>query len=204
MAHKSTAWYQRHANDAHVKKAQREGKRSRAVYKLAEILDQHLPQFAPQSVVVDLGCAPGSWSEEIVSRLNAQGLLVGIDLLPVEHVQGATILQCDFTTSEGQDGLAKALNGRVIDLIVSDMAPEMSGNKLVDQMRMIGLNELTLHFSDQHLRVGGHLLLKTFMGDGFDGFRRSLGERFKRVKSIKPAASRKDSSEFFLLALDKK
>lgn len=199
---KTSAWFQRHANDPHVKQAQREGKRSRAVFKLTEILDEHGLVIKKSSVVVDLGCAPGSWSEEISKRLGPDGLVIGIDLLPMNPIEGVTLIEGDFDSPEGQQALDAALNGRNIDLVVSDMAPEMSGNKLVDQMRMIGLNEMTLHFAKEHLRPGGELLMKTFMGEGYDGFRRELGAAFKSIKNIKPAASRKSSPEFFLLARD--
>lgn len=201
---KTSAWYQRHVNDPHVKRAQREQRRSRAVFKLMEILDSHTLEIRRNSVIVDLGCAPGSWSEEIIRRLGQDGMLIGIDLLPMEHLEGVTFIQADFQSEQGQQALDEALNGREIDLVVSDMAPEMSGNKLVDQMRMIALNELTLDFARRNLRTGGDLLMKTFMGEGYDAFRRDLGMTFKRVKNIKPEASRKTSSEFFLLARDLK
>jgi len=198
-ARKTSAWYQRHANDPHVKRAQKEGKRSRAAFKLTEILEQHALNLKPDAVVVDLGCAPGSWSVEIDKRLGPKGLLVGIDLLPLQAVGSATIIQGDFDSPEGQAELERALNGRPVDLVLSDMAPEMSGDKLVDQMRMIGLNEMTLHFARQYLRPGGDVLMKTFMGEGYDVFRRELGMSFTKIKNIKPAASRKTSAEFFLL-----
>ncbi len=197
---KTSAWFQRHANDAHVKQAQREGKRSRAVFKLTEILEEHGLSIRKNSVIVDLGCAPGSWSEEISKRLGPEGLVIGIDLLPLKPIEGVTLIQGDFNEKEGREALAEALGGRTIDMVVSDMAPEMSGTKLVDQMRMIGLNEMTLHFARQHLKPGGDLLMKTFMGEGYDQFRRELGMAFTKVKNIKPAASRKTSAEFFLLA----
>ncbi|MDX8395828.1 MAG: RlmE family RNA methyltransferase [Mariprofundaceae bacterium] len=196
---KTSAWFQRHSNDAHVKRAQKEGKRSRAAFKLTEIIDQHGLKIKKGSVVLDLGCAPGSWCDELKRYVGDDGLVIGIDLLPLEPIEGVTLIQADFDSPEGQQALKDALNGRIIDVVVSDMAPEMSGNKLVDQMRMIGLNEMTLHFANQHLRVGGSLLMKTFMGEGYDQFRRDLGAVFQKVKNIKPAASRKTSSEFFLL-----
>ena len=201
---KTSAWFQRHANDPHVKRAQKEGKRSRAAFKLTEILDNHSLNIKKGSVVVDLGCAPGSWSEELVRYVGPEGLVIGIDLLPLKSIEGVTLIQADFDSPEGQEALLEALQGRVVDVVVSDMAPEMSGNKLVDQMRMIGLNEMTLHFAKQHLRQGGHILMKTFMGEGYDGFRRELGLSFQKIKNIKPAASRKTSPEFFLLSLGKK
>ena len=199
---KTSAWFQRHANDPHVKQAQREGKRSRAVFKLTEILEEHGLNIKKNSVVVDLGCAPGSWSEEISKRIGSEGLIIGIDLLPLKPIEGVTLIEGDFDSPEGQKALAEALGGRTVNMVISDMAPEMSGTKLVDQMRMIGLNEMTLHFAKEHLKPGGDLLMKTFMGEGYDQFRRELGTAFKIIKNIKPAASRKASSEFFLLARD--
>jgi len=200
-ARKTSAWYQRHANDPHVKRAQREGKRSRAAFKLTEILDnqKHDLKVKSNTVVVDLGCAPGSWSVELAKLVGSEGLVIGIDLLPVNPISGVSLIEADFDSPAGQQALADALQGRAIDLVVSDMAPEMSGNKLVDQMRMIGLNEMTLHFAQQYLRPGGDILMKTFMGEGYDVFRRDMGQSFQKIKNIKPAASRKTSSEFFLL-----
>jgi len=200
--HRSTQWYQRHVNDGFVKRAQREGKRSRAAFKLTEILDKHGLHLRPDAAAIDLGCAPGSWTAEIASRLGDGGLLVGIDLLPVTPVTGATILQGDFDSAEGQQVIESALQGRPLSLVLSDMAPEMSGNKVVDQARMMHLNDMTLDFAVNHLKEGGHMLLKTFMGEGYDGFRRELKGWFRTVKAIKPQASRKDSSEMFLLAME--
>jgi 23S rRNA (uridine2552-2'-O)-methyltransferase len=200
--HRSSQWYQRHVSDGFVKRAQKEGKRSRAAFKLTEILDKHGLDLKPDAAVVDLGCAPGSWSAEMVARLGEGGLLVGIDLLPVTPVSGAIILQGDFDTVGGRQAIDSALQGRPLSLVLSDMAPEMSGNKVVDQARMMHLNDMTLDFAVNHLKEGGHLLLKTFMGEGYDAFRRELAGWFRMVKAIKPAASRKDSAEMFLLAME--
>jgi len=197
---KTSAWFQRHVHDAHVRRARAEGRRSRAAFKLMEILDRHELHLKPDAVVVDLGCAPGSWCEEVARRLDKNGLLIGIDLLPVEPLAGATLIQADFDSEGGLRAVEAALQGRAVDMVLSDMAPEMSGNKVVDQARMMNLNELTLNFAVNHLRQGGHLLLKTFMGEGFDAFRRELSGWFRTVKAVKPAASRKESSELFLLA----
>jgi len=201
---KTSAWYQRHANDPHVKRAQREGKRSRAVFKLTEILDSNRIHIKKDAVVVDLGCAPGSWSEELRNYVGSSGKIIGIDLLPLKPIHGVTLIQADFDSPDWQEALKQALDGRKVDLVVSDMAPEMSGHKLADQMRMIGLNEMTLHFAKQHLKPGGDVLMKTFMGEGYDHFRREMGMAFQTVKNIKPAASRKTSPEFFLLGLGMK
>jgi len=198
-ARKTSAWFQRHANDPHVKRAQKEGKRSRAAFKLTEILDQHDLGIKKNAVIVDLGCAPGSWSVELAKRVGPEGLVIGIDLLELTPITGVTLIRADFNSPDGQKALADALMGKQVDLVVSDMAPELSGNKLVDQMRMIGLNEMTLHFARQCLRPGGDVLMKTFMGEGYDDFRRELGGCFGKIKNIKPAASRKTSPEFFLL-----
>jgi 23S rRNA (uridine2552-2'-O)-methyltransferase len=136
--------------------------------------------------------------------VGSSGKIIGIDLLPLAPIQGVTIIQGDFDSPEGQQALKQALDGQKADLVVSDMAPEMSGHKLVDQMRMIALNEMTLHFAKQYLKADGDLLMKTFMGEGYDDFRRDMGKAFKRIKNIKPAASRKTSPEFFLLGLGMK
>jgi len=197
---KTSAWFQRHANDTYVKRAQAEGKRSRAAFKLTEMLEHHTLLTKRDGVVVDLGCAPGSWLQEI-HRLYPEALLIGIDLLPMQQVAGATFIQADFTSDEALAMLEDALHGRPVDLILSDMAPEMSGHKLVDQSRIIGLNELALDFAVNHLQSGGNMLLKSFMGEGFDAFRGELAGWFATVKVVKPAASRKSSSELFLLAL---
>ena len=199
--HRSTQWYQRHVNDGFVKRAQKEGKRSRAAFKLTEILDKHGLMLKPDAAVVDLGCAPGSWSAEIAARLGEAGLLVGIDLLAVTPVPGAAMLQGNFDSPEGLAAIEAALGGRPLSLVLSDMAPEMSGNKIVDQARMMHLNDMTLTFAVNHLKEGGNLLLKTFMGDGFDAFRKELSGWFRTVKAVKPADSRRDSSEMFLLAM---
>ena len=196
---KTSAWFQRHVNDPHVKRAQVEGKRSRAAFKLTEILDKHGLLLKENSVVVDLGCAPGSWCQEIAGRIGEKGLLVGIDLLSMRPVPGASFIQSDFDSEEGLKALDDLLDGRRVSLVLSDIAPEMSGNKLVDQARMMHLNDMTLNFAVNHLQPGGHLLMKSFMGEGYDTFKRELAGWFRSVKTVKPAASRKSSSEIYLL-----
>ena len=196
---KTSAWYQRHAGDAHVRRAQAEGKRSRAVFKLSEILDKYRLLGKPGAVVVDLGCAPGSWSEELAGRVGEKGLVVGIDLLDMQPVSGVHFVRGDFTDAAMLARIDELLAGRMADMVVSDMAPEMSGHKLVDQARAMGLNEETLNFAVNHLREGGHLLLKSFMGEGFDAFKKEMSGWFATVRVIKPAASRKTSREIFLL-----
>ncbi len=196
---KTSAWFQRHVNDPHVRQAQKEGKRSRAAFKLTEIIDKYGLLLKGDAVVVDLGCAPGSWTQEVAGQLGERGLVVGIDMLPTRPIQGACFIQSDFDSEEGLKALDEVLQGRKANLVLSDMAPEMSGNKVVDQARMMHLNDMTLSFAVNHLREGGHLLLKSFMGEGYDAFKRELGKWFGTVKTVKPAASRKSSSEVYLL-----
>jgi len=199
MANKSTQWFQRHVHDSWVKKAQKEGKRSRAVFKLTQILEQYRSILSKNGIVVDLGCAPGSWCSEIASMC-PKSTIIGIDILPMDPIEGVTLLQYDFLSAEGQQALNDALAGASIDMVLSDLAPEMSGNRIVDQCAAIGLNEAAIYFCQQHLAQGGNLLMKSFMGDGFDQVRQSLQHDFDKVKIIKPAASRKESREIFLLA----
>jgi len=198
-ARKSSAWFQRHANDPHVKRAQREGKRSRAAFKLSEILERYELLNGRDTVVVDLGCAPGSWCQELTCYCGDGGMVIGVDLLEMRPLPGVRFLQMDFSDMAAHGALEEVLEGRRVDMVVSDMAPELSGNKVVDQARIINLNEMTLGFAVNHLREGGHLLLKTFMGEGFDTFRKELMGWFSSVKTVKPAASRKSSSEIYLL-----
>jgi len=196
---KTSAWYQRHASDPHVKRAQAEGLRSRAAFKLTEILDKHQLTVKRNAAIVDLGCAPGSWCEELARRVGETGLVIGVDLLEMQPISGVRFIQGDFTEAETLAKVKAEVGERRVDMVVSDMAPEMSGNKLVDQARTIGLNDETLSFAVNHLREGGNLLLKTFMGDGFDAFRKEMNGWFASVKVVKPAASRKSSSEIYLL-----
>jgi len=196
---KTSAWFQRHTNDPHVRQAQREGKRSRAAFKLTEILNHYHLLQRKHHVIVDLGCAPGSWSAELVQYAGSDGLIIGVDLLEMQPLEGVHFIQGDFTESTTLTSVDELLAGRQVDMVVSDMAPEMSGNKLVDQARTMGLNDVALEFAVNYLREGGHLLLKSFMGEGFDAFKREMGGWFASVKVVKPAASRKSSSEIYLL-----
>jgi len=196
---KTSAWYQRHANDPHVKRAQAEGLRSRAAFKLTEVLEKNQLKIRRDAVIVDLGCAPGSWCEELAHRVGEAGLVIGVDLLEMLPVSRVRLIQGDFTEAETLAEIQQVVGDRRVDMVVSDMAPEMSGNKLVDQAHTMGLNDETLSFAVNHLREGGHLLLKTFMGEGFDAFRKEMNGWFAKVKVVKPAASRKTSSEIYLL-----
>lgn len=200
------AWLHDHLTDPYVRKAQAEGYRSRAAYKLQEI-DQTFGLFRPGQVVVDLGAAPGAWSQYLRRRFaptgSAPGQLAGtilaLDLLPMEPVEGVTVLQGDFREDAVLAALEAELGDRAVDVVVSDMAPNLSGIAAADAARMADLVELAVDFAERHLKPGGTLVTKAFHGSGYS----QLVERFKRsfrvVKPIKPKASRDRSAETFLL-----
>jgi 23S rRNA (uridine2552-2'-O)-methyltransferase len=189
-----------HVSDPYVQQAKSRGYRSRAAFKLMEIDDRdHLLRAG--MVVVDLGAAPGSWSQVAVERTRPGGLVVGLDLLPVEPLPGAVFLQGDFRDPSALEALQQALAGRRVDLVLSDMAPNISGIGVTDQARAEHLAELALEFAAAHLKPGGTLLMKTFHGRGFEVLRRRMGEALAEVLVRKPKASRERSSEVFLLGM---
>ena len=200
MSKSSKAWLHEHINDAYVKKAQAEGFRSRAAYKLQEI-DTRDHLLAPGQTVVDLGAAPGSWSQMIARRIGSSGRLVAVDLLPVEPVAGAKVILGDFREDDVLAAVEKALEGRTVDLVVSDRAPNLSGGAVSDQARSLHLCELALEFAGKHLKHGGNFLVKTFQGAGQQEFRKTMEGRFKSVAVRKPGASRGRSAEVYLLGL---
>ncbi len=187
-----------HVSDAYVQQAKALGYRSRAAFKLMEIDDRDR-LLRPGMVVVDLGAAPGSWSQVAVERTRPGGLVVGLDLLPVEPLLGAVFLQGDFRDQPALEALQQALAGRRVDLVLSDMAPNISGIGVTDQARAEHLAELALEFAVAHLQPEGALLMKTFHGGGFEALRRRMGEAFETVLVRKPRASRERSSEVYLL-----
>ena len=197
------AWIHEHVNDAHVQRARAEGWRSRAAFKLIEIDDKD-KLLKPGMTVVDLGSAPGSWSQVAAKRVAPGGRLIALDLLPMEPVHGVEFIQGDFHDDAVVQALADALQGRPVDLVLSDMAPNMSGIGMVDQARVMVLAELTLEFCSLQLKPGGDLLAKVFQGDGFMELRRALQEQFQTLSMRKPAASRNRSAEIYLLARGKK
>lgn len=199
----SKAWMHEHVTDPFVRKAKQEGYRSRAAYKLLEILERD-KLVRPGMTVVDLGAAPGGWSQVLAPLVGAKGRVIAYDLLDMAPIPGVTFLQGDFTADEAPARLDAALEGRAVDLVVSDMAPNISGVGMVDQARSIHLAELALEFARQRLKPGGHLLVKVFQGAGLDEFRRELGAAFQSVAVRKPKASRDRSSELFLLAKGRK
>ena len=197
------AWITEHVNDAYVQRARAEGWRSRAAFKLTEVDDKD-KLLKPGMTVVDLGSAPGSWSQVAARRVAPGGRLIALDLLPMDALHGVQFIQGDFRDDEVLQALAKALDGRQVDLVLSDMAPNMSGIAVVDQARVMLLAELTLEFCGQHLKPGGDMLVKVFQGDGFMDLRKALQEQFRTLQMRKPAASRNRSAEIYLLARGKK
>ncbi|MCK8515901.1 23S rRNA (uridine(2552)-2'-O)-methyltransferase RlmE [Methylonatrum kenyense] len=195
----SGRWLREHFNDPFVKQAQRQGYRSRAVFKLQEI-DAKDRLLRPGMVVVDLGAAPGGWSQFAAEKVGSAGRVVALDILPMDALADTTVLQADFTEDEALQQLRDALGGRPVDLVLSDMAPNISGMKAVDQPRAMYLVELALDFARDVLKPGGDFLVKTFQGEGFDPFLKTLRSEFDRVVSRKPEASRGRSREIYLLA----
>lgn len=197
------AWITEHVNDAYVQRAKAEGWRSRAAFKLTEVDDKD-KLLKPGMTVVDLGSAPGSWSQVAARRVAPGGRLIALDLLPMEPLHGVHFIQGDFREDEVLQALTTALEGRQVDLVLSDMAPNMSGIAVVDQARVMLLAELTLEFCAQHLKPGGDMLVKVFQGDGFMELRKAMQEQFRTLQMRKPAASRNRSAEIYLLARGKK
>jgi 23S rRNA (uridine2552-2'-O)-methyltransferase len=194
----SDAWMREHVSDPYVKKAKAEGYRSRAAYKLLEI-DRKDRLFAPGQLVVDLGAAPGSWSQVAASRVGARGQVVALDLLPLEPLPGVHFIQGDFREQAVFDALQLALGGSKADLVISDLAPNISGIGVSDQARAMHLAELALDFAQLWLKPGGSLLVKVFQGADFAEFLAAMRQAFAKVASRKPEASRGRSSEMYLL-----
>ncbi len=194
----SKAWMREHINDPYVQKAKAEGYRSRAAYKLME-MDQKDRLLAPGQLVVDLGAAPGSWSQVAAAKLGSKGRVVAVDLLPMEPLPRVHFVQGDFREQEVLDALLLALGGSKADLVICDLAPNISGIGMSDQARSMYLAELALEFARQCLKPGGSLLVKVFQGAGFTEFLTAMRKAFAKVGSRKPEASRGRSSEMYLL-----
>lgn len=199
----SKTWLQEHVNDPWVQKAKAAGYRARAAFKLLEI-DKKDRLIRPGMVVVDLGSAPGSWSQIAGPKVKPGGELFALDILPMDALPDVTFLQGDFREEQVLAEFEKMLDGRTVDLVLSDMAPNMSGNAVSDDGRMIYLAELALDFAQVHLRPGGNMLIKVFQGPSFMTYRAAMQKTFRSVQSRKPEASRDRSSEVYLLGLDKK
>lgn len=200
---KSKVWMNEHVNDPWVQRAQADGWRSRAAFKLLEI-DDKARLLRPGMTVVDLGCAPGSWSQVAVKRIQPGGRLIGLDLLPMEPLHGVEFIQGDFREDAVLRQLEETLDDRPVDLVLSDMAPNISGIAASDQARVMHLAELTLEFCRDHLKPGGDMLVKVFQGSGFVELRKMLAEAFETLQTKKPAASRDRSAETYLLGRGKR
>ncbi|HLT43791.1 MAG TPA: 23S rRNA (uridine(2552)-2'-O)-methyltransferase RlmE [Luteimonas sp.] len=198
----SQRWLKEHFSDPYVKKAQAEGMRSRAAYKLEELVarDRFLK---PGMTVVDLGAAPGGWSQWVRQALGDHGRVIALDILEMPSLAGVEFLHGDFREDAVLSALETTLGGAPVDLVLSDMAPNKSGMDAVDQPRMMYLAELAMDFADNHLRPGGTFLIKLFQGAGFDDYLRELRRRYAKVSIRKPAASRRRSPEVYALAQDK-
>ena len=202
------AWLNDHVNDPYVKLAQREGYRARAAYKLKEI-DESLHLIKPGDLVVDLGSAPGAWSQYVRRKLSPDGAAVGalngriiaLDLLPMQPIEGVEFLQGDFREEDVLRQLQSTLQGRKADVVVSDMAPNLSGVESADSARVAHLIELAIEFSQSHLKPEGALVTKVFHGSGYSQLVKLFKEHFKVVKPIKPKASRDKSSETFIVGM---
>ena len=194
------AWLNDHVNDPYVKLAQREGYRARAAYKLKEI-DEALGLIRSGCVVVDLGSAPGAWSQYLRRKLGADSAIVALDILPMEPVDGVHFLQGDFREDQTLARLHEALAGRRVDVVVSDMAPNLSGIASSDAARIAHLVELAVDFAGTHLKPEGALVAKLFHGSGYSQLVKLFKERFRVVKPVKPKASRDRSAETFLVGI---
>lgn len=195
----SHQWLKKHFDDEFVKRAQREGWRSRAVYKLEEI-DRKYRLIRPGMTVVDLGAAPGGWSQYVEKVLAGKGRIIALDILEMEPLPGVEVIQGDFTEDEALDFLVKSLGGEQVDLVLSDMAPNISGMQAVDQPRSIYLVELAIDFAGKVLGKNGHLLFKAFQGEGFEEVIKTLRGQYRTVLIRKPKASRPRSREVYVLA----
>ncbi len=202
------AWLHDHINDPYVKLANREGYRARAAYKLKEI-DETFGLIKPGNLVVDLGCTPGAWSQYVRRRLSPtgaavgdlNGTIIGLDLLPMEPIEGVTFIQGDFREAEVLTQLEQALAGRQADIVVSDMAPNLSGISSADAARIEHLVELAIEFAQNHMKPNGALIAKVFHGPSYNDVVLHFKAAFELVKPFKPKASRDRSSETFLVGI---
>jgi 23S rRNA (uridine2552-2'-O)-methyltransferase len=199
----SRRWLKEHFDDAYVLRAQREGYRSRAVYKLEE-LDGKYHFLKPGITVVDLGAAPGGWSQYARTRVGAKGRIIALDILAMDPIDGVEFLQGDFRDDAVLARLVQRLGGQMADLVISDLAPNISGMQAVDQPRAMYLVELVADLAGRILRPGGSLLTKVFQGEGFDELVRELRSQYERLVVRKPKASRPRSREVYLLATGRK
>ena len=198
----SKSWMSEHISDSFVKQAQKDGYRSRAAYKLIEI-DEKYNILKKNMVVIDLGSSPGSWSQLASKKIGLNGKVIAIDLIEMQPISNVEFIQGDFRDDNMLKEVEKNLNKLDVDLVISDMAPNITGIKVVDQSAAIHLNELALDFSCNWLKPNGHFLVKSFIGADFDSFVKSIKPFFKKVIRIKPSSSRDRSSEIFVLGYEK-
>jgi 23S rRNA (uridine2552-2'-O)-methyltransferase len=189
---------QEHVNDHWVREATRLGYRSRAAFKLLELAERD-QLFRPGLAVVDLGAAPGSWTQVLRERLSASARIVAVDVLPMDPIPGVAVVQADFREQAGVDAVEAALAGRRVDLVLSDMAPNLSGVQSADQARSVHLGELALEFAAQWLQPGGDFVVKAFQGEGFPEFKQAVQQRFEKAYVRKPKSSRDRSPEVYLV-----
>jgi 23S rRNA (uridine2552-2'-O)-methyltransferase len=194
----SNAWMKEHVNDVYVQRARREGYRSRAAYKLQEMARQDR-LLAPGMTVVDLGATPGGWSQVAAGAVGPKGKIIAVDLLEMVPMPSVVFIQGDFREDETVARLEQELGGSMVDLVISDMSPNISGINVSDQARVMHLAELALEFAVKWLKPEGNLLVKTFQGAGFPEFRRAMQRQFRQVVTRKPAASRDRSAEIYQL-----
>jgi 23S rRNA (uridine2552-2'-O)-methyltransferase len=199
----SSRWLQEHFDDPYVLQAQKEGWRSRAIYKLKEINEKD-QLIKPDMLVIDLGAAPGGWSQYAAQQVSPAGEVLALDILPVESYAGVRFLQGDFTEESVFEKLLDLINKRPVDLVMSDMAPNFSGNKGVDIPRAMYLVELTLDLASRVLKPGGNVLMKVFQGEGYEQLLATMRQDYCKVITRKPQASRARSSEIYLLGLKKR
>jgi 23S rRNA (uridine2552-2'-O)-methyltransferase len=198
MPKTSKAWMREHVNDPYVKRANAEGYRSRAAYKLQQIAGKD-KLLKPGMTVVDLGAAPGGWSQVAAEGVGPTGRVIAVDLLEMAQVPGVTVIRGDFGEQATLEAIEQALEGHAVDLVLSDMAPNLSGIATVDQARSIGLVELALEFASKHLKPHGNFLVKTFQGAGYEELVGTLRRSFVQLHTRKPDASRSRSNEVYLL-----
>lgn len=199
----SKQWMLEHINDPYVQRAQKDGYRSRAAYKLLEI-DERDHLIKPGMVVVDLGATPGGWCQVVAAKLGQNGKIIALDLLPLHPLPRVEFIQGDFRDDAVLAQLEEKLGGQQIGLVISDMAPNISGIESADQARAIHLAELALEFAVQHLKPGGAFLVKVFQGVGFEDYLKLMRSHFVKVVTRKPKASRDRSSEQYLLGIEKR
>ena len=199
----SKAWLHEHVNDHYVHMAQKDGYRARAAYKLLEI-NQKDKLIKPGTVLADLGSAPGSWSQVAAKLVGKTGAVFALDILPMDAIEGVSFIQGDFREDAVLEQFEALLDNRQLDLVICDMAPNMSGNAVTDQARSFYLCELALDFASQHLKPGGSFLVKVFQGAGYQEYTAAMREIFASVQTRKPDASRNRSSEIYLLGKNKR